>query len=76
MMILFNCWDRFDLRDEMGKVIITALREMHFVSHPLEAHPRHLWVADAGEFASSCPESKNCWLHALTLPLQERVQSF
>jgi hypothetical protein len=37
MMILFKCWDRFDLRDSLGKVIITALRQMNFVSHPLEA---------------------------------------
>jgi hypothetical protein len=36
MMILFNRWHGFDLRNEMGKVIVTALRQMHFVSHPLE----------------------------------------
>ncbi len=37
MVILFTCWDRFDLRDSLGKVIITTLRQMHFVSYPLEA---------------------------------------
>jgi hypothetical protein len=36
MMILFNRWHGFDLGDEMGKVITTAFRQMHFVSHLLE----------------------------------------
>src|SRR6266700_5838175 len=34
MMILFNGRHGFDLCDEMGKIIIAVLRQMHFISHP------------------------------------------